>query len=223
MMELRTLIAIDGPSASGKSSVARGVAEQLGFIYVDSGALYRGLTWLALQSDVDGSDEGAVIQVVNAAAWHFFVESGAVAFSINDVRPGAALRGKAVREAVSRFAALPLVRSFVVERLRSHAQLGSLVIEGRDIGSAVFPDTPLKFYLDADPQERAMRRHRELMAAGESEKAEQVLLSLKQRDEMDSAREHDPLRVPAGAVRIDSTSLSLKEVIEIVVSRVAEC
>ena len=223
MMGFGTLIAIDGPSASGKSSVARGVAEQLGFIYVDSGALYRGVTWLALQSDVDGSDEAAVIQVVNAAAWHFFVESGAVSFLINQVLPGEALRGKAVREAFSRFAALPRVRSFVVDRLRSHAQLGSLVIEGRDIGSAVFPDTPLKFYLDADPQERAMRRHRELMAAGESEKAEEVLLSLKRRDEMDSAREHDPLRVPAGALRIDSTSLSLKEVIEVVVNRVAGC
>ena len=223
MMELRTLIAIDGPSASGKSSVARGVAKQLGYIYVDSGALYRGVTWLALQSDVDGSDEAAVIQVVNAAAWHFFVESGAIAFSINEVRPGEALRGKAVRETVSRFAALPRVRSFVVDRLRSHAQLGSLVIEGRDIGSVVFPDTPLKFYLDADPQERAMRRHRELIAAGESEKAEEVLLSLKRRDEMDSVREHDPLRIPVGAVRIDSTSLSLKEVIEVVVNRVTEC
>ena len=213
------MIAIDGPSASGKSSVARGVAEQLGFIYVDSGALYRGVTWLALQSDVDGCDEEAVIQVVNAAAWHFFVESGAVAFSINEVRPEEALRGKTVREAVSRFAALPRVRSFVVDRLRSHAQLGSLVIEGRDIGSAVFPDTPFKFYLDADPQERAMRRHRELLAAGESEKAEDVLLSLKRRDEMDSARKYDPLRVPTGAVRIDSTSLSLKEVIEVVVNK----
>ncbi|MFL2860629.1 MAG: (d)CMP kinase [Pontiellaceae bacterium] len=223
MMGLGKLIAIDGPSASGKSSVARGVAEQLSFLYVDSGALYRGVTWLALQSDVDGSDEAAVTQVVNAAAWHFFVESGAVTFSINEVRPGVALRGKEVREAVSRFAALPRVRSFVVERLRSHAQLGSLVIEGRDIGSAVFPDTPLKFYLDADPQERAMRRHRELMAAGESEKAEEVLLSLKRRDEIDLAREHDPLRVPSGAVRIDSTSLSLKEVIEVVINRVAEC
>ena len=134
MMELRTLIAIDGPSASGKSSVARGVAKQLGYIYVDSGALYRGVTWLALQSDVDGSDEAAVIQVVNAAAWHFFVESGAVAFSINEVRPGEALRGKAVREAVSRFAALPRIRSFVINRLRSHAQLGSLVIEGGILG-----------------------------------------------------------------------------------------
>ena len=223
MIGLVTLITIDGPSASGKSSVARGVAEQLGFIYVDSGALYRGVTWLALQSDVDGSDEEAVIKVVTAAEWNFFVESGAVEFSINDMRPGKALRGKVVRESVSRFAALPRVRSFVVDRLRSHAQLGSLVIEGRDIGSAVFPDTPLKFYLDADPQERAMRRHRELMAAGESEKAEEVLLSLKRRDEMDSAREHDPLRVPAGAVRIDSTSLSLKDVIKDVVNRVAEC
>jgi cytidylate kinase len=223
MRELGTLIAIDGPSASGKSSVARGVAQELGFIYVDSGALYRGVTWLALESGLDGSDEAAVMQVVDAVAWRFFVEAGAVVFSIDEVRPGEALRGKAVREAVSRFAALPRVRSFVVSRLRSHGQLGSLVIEGRDIGSAVFPDTPLKFYLDADERERAMRRHRELMAAGESEKAEEVLLSLKRRDEMDAARVHDPLRVPVGAVRIDSTSLNLKEVIEVVINRVLEC
>ena len=109
MMGLGTLITIDGPSASGKSSVARGVAEELGLIYVDSGALYRGVTWLALQSDVDGSDEAAVIQVVNAAVWHFFVESGAVAFSINEVRPG---RLCGVRRCVRPFRVLRRYRGY---------------------------------------------------------------------------------------------------------------
>ena len=147
MMELRTLIAIDGPSASGKSSVARGVAKSWALSMWIRVRCIRGVTWLALQSDVDGLDEAAVIQVVNAAAWHFFVESGAVAFSINEVRPGRRCGVRRCVRSCFAFAALPRVRSFVVERLRSHAQLGSLVIEGRDIGSAAFPDTPLKFYL----------------------------------------------------------------------------
>ena len=223
MMEGGTIVAIDGPSASGKSSVARGVAERLGFYYVDSGAVYRGVTWLALRSGVDVGDERAVMGAVRAAAWHFFVELGTVVFSIDEERPGEALRGKAVREGVSRVAALPAVRAFVVERLRAQVQLGSLVMEGRDIGSVVFPETVFKFYLDADAEERAMRRHRELVAAGESEKAEEVLASLKRRDGMDAERKVDPLRMAAGAVRIDSTRMSLNEVIEVVINRVMGC
>ena len=120
-------------------------------------------------------------------------------------------------------AALPAVRAFVVERLRAQVQLGSLVMEGRDIGSVVFPETVFKFYLDADAEERAMRRHRELVAAGESEKAEEVLASLKRRDGMDAERKADPLRMAAGAVRIDSTRMSLNEVIEVVINRVMGC
>ncbi len=221
MEDVKT-IAIDGPSASGKSSVSKGVAKALGFIYVDSGALYRGVTWQALRKGVDTKDSKAVIEAMHNAEWDFFVQDGATVFSINGDVPVQELREKDVRESVADVAAIPDVRQFVVDSLRSLASFGSLVMEGRDIGTVVFPDSPYKFYLDADPEERAMRRYRELVAAGEDEKAHEVMESLKKRDKIDSTRKTDPLVVAPGARVIDSTSMSLEEVIRTVTDTVTE-
>ena len=197
-MDVKT-IAIDGPSASGKSTVSKGVAAQLGFAYVDSGALYRGVTWQAIRKGVDTKDTHAVIDAMDDADWNFFVQDGASIFSVDGDIPVQELREKDVREAVANVASVPEVRKFVVESLRSLENFGSLVMEGRDIGTVVFPDSPYKFYLDADPEERAMRRYRELVAAGESEKAEEVMESLKKRDKIDATRKADPLVVAPGA------------------------
>ncbi|MBN2703202.1 MAG: (d)CMP kinase [Pontiellaceae bacterium] len=215
-------IAIDGPSASGKSSVSKGVAKELGYLYSDSGSLYRGVTWQALRKGVDVQDAAAVLECMYGAAWDFFVQDGATVFSIDGDVPVQELREKDVRESVAFVAAVPEVRKFVVECLRSLAGFGSLVMEGRDIGTVVFPDSPYKFYLDADPKERAMRRYRELVAAGEDEKADEVLRSLQQRDKIDSTRKTDPLVVASGAQVIDSTSMTLEEVIRTVVDAVKE-
>ena len=215
-------IAIDGPSASGKSSVSKGVAKALGYVYVDSGALYRGVTWQALRKGVDTSDAKAVIESMEAAEWDFFVQDGASVFSIDGDVPVQELREKAVRESVAAVAAVPEVRQFVVESLQALANFGSLVMEGRDIGTVVFPDSPYKFYLDADPEERAMRRYRELVAAGEDEKAHEVMESLQKRDKIDSTRKTGPLLVAPGAQVIDSTSMSLKDVIQTVIDTVSE-
>jgi len=213
-------IAIDGPSASGKSSVSKQVAQQLGFLYVDSGALYRGVTWQAIRTGVDPKNAQAVLDAMQDANWDFFVQEGAIVFSVNGDIPVQELREKAVREAVADVAAIPEVRKFVVENLQALAAFGSLVMEGRDIGTVVFPDTSYKFYLDADPKERAMRRYRELVKAGENEKAEEVMESLKKRDEMDANRSVDPLVVASGAQVIDSTSMSLEDVIKTVLNEV---
>jgi cytidylate kinase len=213
-------IAIDGPSASGKSSVSKGVAAALGVLYVDSGALYRGVTWQALRKGVDTKDPDAVIQCMHDADWDFFTQDGAVVFSIDGDVPVQELREKNVRESVADVASIPEVRRFVVESLQSAANFGSLVMEGRDIGTVVFPDSPYKFYLDADPEERAMRRYRELVAAGEDEKAHEVMDSLKKRDKIDSTRKTDPLVVAPGALVIDSTSMTLEDVIQAVVDAV---
>ena len=211
-------IAIDGPSASGKSSVSKGVAAELGFTYVDSGALYRGVTWQALRKGVDTTNADAVLDSMYNAEWDFFVQDGAATFSIDGDIPVQELREKDVREAVANVASIPEVRKFVVESLQSLENFGSLVMEGRDIGTVVFPDSPYKFYLDADAEERAMRRYRELIAAGESEKAEEVMESLKKRDKIDSTRKTDPLVVADGALKIDSTSMTLEDVIQKVIS-----
>lgn len=210
-------IAIDGPSASGKSTVSKGVAAELGFIYVDSGALYRGVTWQAIRKGVDPKDAAAVLDCMLNAEWDFFVQEGASTFSIDGDVPVQELREKEVRESVADVASIPEVRKFVVESLQSLENFGSLVMEGRDIGTVIFPDSPYKFYLDADPEERAKRRYRELVAAGESEKAEEVMASLRKRDKIDSTRKADPLVVAPGALKIDSTAMTLEEVIETVV------
>jgi cytidylate kinase len=211
-------IAIDGPSASGKSTVSKGVAAELGFIYVDSGALYRGVTWQAIRKGIDTKDAPAVVACMLDSAWDFFVQEGASTFSVDGDVPVQELREKAVRESVADVAAIPEVRKFVVESLQSLENFGSLVMEGRDIGTVVFPDSPYKFYLDADPEERAMRRYRELVSAGEDEKAHEVMESLKKRDQIDSTRKTDPLVVAPGAHVIDSTSMTLDEVIQTVVN-----
>jgi cytidylate kinase len=213
-------IAIDGPSASGKSSVSKGVAAELGVTYVDSGALYRGVTWQSIRKGVDTKDAAAVLEVMYNAEWDFFVQEGAAVFSVDGDIPVQELREKDVREAVADVAAIPEVRRFVVDSLQSLASFGSLVMEGRDIGTVVFPDSPYKFYLDADPEERAMRRYRELVAAGEDEKAHEVMESLKKRDQIDSTRKADPLVVAPGAQVIDSTSMTLEEVVQTVVDAV---
>jgi len=213
-------IAIDGPSASGKSSVSKGVAKELGYIYVDSGALYRGVTWQALRTGVDTKDADAVVEAMHNAEWEFFVQDGAAIFSVDGDVPVQELREKDVRESVADVAAMPGVRKFVVESLQSLASFGSLVVEGRDIGTVVFPDSPYKFYLDANPEERAMRRYRELVAAGEDEKAHEVMESLKKRDKIDSTRKMDPLVVAPGAQVIDSTSMTLEDVIQTVIDAV---
>lgn len=214
------VVAIDGPSASGKSTVSKASAKALGFIYVDSGAMYRGVTWAALQSGVDVHNHPEVIACLNRTAWSFGVENGAAFFSIDGHTPVEELRSKRVRENVSEVASIPAVRAFIVSNLRKQAELGSIVMEGRDITTVVFPDTPYKFYLDADPEERAMRRYRELVAKGEDEKAHEVLESLKKRDEKDASRQTAPLQVADDATIINSTAMSIEAVVDTVLNQV---
>lgn len=216
------IIAIDGPAASGKSTVAREVAKRMNCIYVDSGSLYRGVTWQMLRAGICTKNPLAVIPELLKSKWKFEVRNRSVVFSIDGVEPGEELRDKDVREAVSDIAAMPAVRVFVVRNLRKLKKLGSLAMEGRDIGSVVFPKTPYKFYLDANPEERAKRRHAELVAKGETEKAQEVLESLQRRDEKDSSRKTAPLKIADGAYVIDSSGQSIEEVTRILMNRIAE-
>jgi cytidylate kinase len=211
------VVAIDGPAASGKSTVARRVAAALDALYVDSGAVYRGITWAALERGVDVHDGAAVTQMLAGLDVRFFARDGAVVFSIDDREPGDAMRTQEVNNAVSPVAVIPGVRIQVVLWLREMARLGALVMEGRDIGTAVFPDTPHKFYLDASPEERARRRHREMVAQTGIAKAE-VDASLRRRDKIDSSRKMDPLQVAPGATRIDSTAMGIEDVVSTIVA-----
>ncbi|MDZ4199165.1 MAG: (d)CMP kinase [Kiritimatiellia bacterium] len=213
-------VAIDGPAASGKSTVAREVARRLGATVVDSGAWYRGMTWAALRAGADVRDPASVRDVMRRARWETKVENGAVTLTLDGENPGEALRSEAVRESVSDIAAIPEVRVFIVDRLRETTRHGAVVMEGRDIGTVVFPDTPYKFYLDADPEERARRRLREIVALEGRGDVGAVLDSLQRRDRKDRTRAADPLRVAPDAVVLDSTALSVAEVVEIVLAAV---
>jgi cytidylate kinase len=211
-------VAIDGPSASGKSTVARSVAERIGAIYVDSGAWYRGMTWAVLQHGAKVRQAGEVLDVMRRTRWVTEVRAGAVVYSIDGLEPGDALRSEPVRESVSDVAAIPDVRAFIVERLRETARYGDLVMEGRDIGTVVFPDTPYKFYLDADPEERARRRLKEIVSLEGLGDVETVRQSLQRRDSKDRTRATAPLQVAPEARILDSTALTVAEVVAIIVT-----
>ena len=222
MLKDGKVVAVDGPSASGKSTVSKGVAQELGWIYVDSGSFYRGVTWNALRKDIGTKNAEAVIESMESSDWEFFIEEGAAVFSVDGVMPLDGLRSKDVRESVSDVATLSGVRNFVNENLRALENFGPLVMEGRDIGTVVFPDALYKFYLDADPEERAMRRYRELVDKGETEKAHEVMESLKKRDRQDSSRTTAPLQIAEGAIVINSTNMSIDEVVQMIVFVVRE-
>jgi len=215
-----TVIAIDGPSASGKSTVARGVAAALGCLYVDSGSVYRGITWQALREGLDVADGAAVAALTERIPLEFYQEATGVRFRIGDVTPVQELRTKAIDESVSRVAANQAVRTKVVAWLRSLTQFGDLVMEGRDIGTAVFPGTPHKFYLDASAEERARRRHAEIVGQQKNVEVKDVGDALRRRDQIDSTRKVDPLKVAPDATIVDSTGLSAEQVVARVVEQV---
>ena len=214
------VVAIDGPSASGKSTVSKRAALELGFTYVDSGALYRGMTWKCVREGVDVRRPEFVIELMNRMNLEFFVEEKAVFFTIDAEDPRPQLRSEPVRENVSDVAAIPEVRSFMVNRLRELTRFGDSVMEGRDIGTVVFPATPHKFYLDADPEERARRRFEELASAGGVKDVKEVFHSLARRDRKDSTRQTAPLQIALGARVINTTSMSVDEVVARIVLQV---
>ncbi len=216
----KMIVAIDGPSASGKSTVSREAAKNLKIMYVDSGALYRGMTWKAVREGVDVKDAEAVIGLMNETNWDFFIEDLVLKFTIDDEDPTDHLRSEPVRERVADIAVIPEVRVFMVDRLRETADFGDLVMEGRDIGSVVFPDATFKYYLDADPEERARRRHKELLATEGKGDVEQVMSSLKRRDTIDSTRKTAPLQIPLGAKVINTTGMTIEEVVDQIVDEV---
>jgi cytidylate kinase len=206
------LVAIDGPAGSGKSSVARGIAQELGISHLDTGATYRALALRALQTGTDPDDATALARLAEEVS---LSPSGVIL----DGRPvpDAELRTPQVSAAASRVSAHPEVRRVLVERQRHSAlEAGSAVMEGRDIGTVVLPDARLKVFLNADPEERALRRARQSGREGELERIREAIRT---RDRRDSERETSPLRPAPDAVVLDTTSMTLKAVVEVVLQR----
>lgn len=201
-------VAIDGPAASGKSTVARRLAQRLNLIMVNSGAMYRAIAWATIEKQVDASDQVAVAAMLDDIEITCGVENGHSTILIDGVDPGDALREDQVNARVSKVAAVPEVRTLLVAKQREYLKLGSLVMEGRDIGSVVFPDTPYKLYIDASEEVRLARRS-----------AEGLTDVVSKRDAEDSKRKTSPLVVAEGAVVIDSSDMNIDEVVEAALSQ----
>ncbi|MBO7166858.1 MAG: (d)CMP kinase [Kiritimatiellae bacterium] len=213
------VIAIDGPSGAGKSSVSRIVGERLGYLHVDSGALYRIMSWQCLENKVDTSSPSDVAACAEKVEVEFRVENGAIAYYVNGEAPGNKIRTPEINAVASPVATVKEVRDKITSILRSLTRFGNLVIEGRDITSAVFPDSPARFYLTASAEARAMRRRKEEVEKGiANQSVEAVKASLLARDKIDSSRKHAPLVKADGVIEIDSTELTLEEVVESVIN-----
>jgi len=213
------VIAVDGPSGSGKSSTARGVADRLSLAYLDTGAMYRAMTWALLEAGIDLSDSVAVAEAAQNVRLTFGTDPLHPTISANGNDVAEAIRGEHVTAAVSVVAAVPRVRELLVALQRAAiADSNGIVVEGRDIGSTVAPDAPVKIYLVADAAARAVRRAAE---TGSSDAAA-TEVALARRDEIDSTRAASPLAQAPGAVVVDSTHLTLDEVIEVIVGIVDE-
>jgi cytidylate kinase len=212
MSEKRIVVAIDGPAGAGKSTVARRVADRLGFIYINSGAMYRAVALWALRTGTGLDDMHRLEALARAAKIEFGIGDGLVYLNGENVTE--AIRTPEVSMAASKVSVVPGVRRALIPLQRGIAEESSVVMEGRDIGSVVFPDAKIKVYLDAKPGERARRRALELQDRGDSANVEAVTASLQERDERDRTRQEAPLLQAPDAQLIDSTGLSLDEVEE---------
>jgi len=217
------VIAIDGPSGAGKSSVSRIVGNKLGFLHVDSGALYRIMTWQALVRKVDTDNPDAVAAFAPTVEIECRPENGAIAYYVGGELPGDRIRTPEINAHASQVAMVKAVRDKVTAILRDLTRFGDLVVEGRDITTAVFPDSPARFYLTASAEARARRRQKEEVEKGiANQSAAAVKASLLARDAIDSTRKYAPLRKADGAIEIDSSDLTLEQVVDIVVEKVNE-
>ena len=197
------VIAIDGPAASGKSSVAQELARRLGFVYVNSGAIYRAITWHILQKKIHPEESDRIAGALQAADIKCRLQDNESRILIDDVDSGEHLRDDGVNKSVAGVSQFPVVRQIVAKKLHELAPSQDLIVEGRDIGSVVFPNTPYKFYIDASPQVRLQRR------AAQGERDEIAI-----RDRADSLRPVSPLIIAKDAHVIDTSHLTIQQVID---------
>ncbi|PEE39357.1 cytidylate kinase [Bacillus cereus] len=213
-MDKRISIAIDGPAAAGKSTVAKVVAKELSYVYIDTGAMYRTLTYAALQQKVDIENEEQLMEVVKNVNIEFQQGENTQLVFLNGQDVSEVIRTPDVTNRVSIVAKHRLVREEMVRRQQELAKKGGVVMDGRDIGTHVLPDAEVKIFMLASVEERAERRHLENLNKGFDSNLEQLKEEIAQRDKLDSEREVSPLKKADDALELDTTSLSIEEVVQ---------
>ena len=212
-------IAIDGPAGSGKSTIAKMVAERLNFTYLDTGAMYRAITYLALQKGIV-DDEDAVNKLVDGLEVTLNYEDGLTHVFVDDNEVTEHIRTPEVNSKVSEIAAMPFVRKELVRMQQAMGKVGNVVAEGRDTTTVVFPDADLKIFLDASLDVRVERRYKEYLEKGVEIDIEEVKANLRKRDKIDSGREVSPLKKAENAIEVDTSKLSVDEEFEILIENI---
>ena len=216
------IVAIDGPAASGKSTTSKMVAKKLNMTYLDTGAMYRAVTLALLRSNTDLDDYDSVCQVVNELELDIYDQGAKTVVRLDGEDVSQAIRSMQVTENVSAVSAVKYVREAMVEIQRNIGKKTNCVVEGRDIGTVVFPDAEFKIFMVADVKMRAERRLKELHEMGENRSLQEVMTDLKRRDEKDSTRSYSPLQKADEALEIDTSMLTIDQQVEKILNLVRE-
>ncbi|HTP05496.1 MAG TPA: (d)CMP kinase [Nitrospirota bacterium] len=216
------VIAIDGPSGAGKSTTARLLAERLGYIYIDTGAMYRAIGWKAKREGIDPADEQGLAWLCSRTEVTIKKDNKAPSFFVDGIDVSGEIRTPEMGMLASAVSKSPAVRGRLLTLQRELGESGGVVMDGRDIGTVVFPDADMKFYLDASAEERGRRRYLELRAKGMDVDRARITQEIEERDRQDSGREIAPLKQADDALLIDSSSMSIDEVLSRMISEIAK-
>lgn len=222
MKKKKFIISIDGPAGAGKTTVARRVAEALDYLHIDSGSMYRGLTWKVLKEKVNLNNPESIIKTVRKTdlVLKYLSRKNRVFIDSKDVTNK--LRTAQINANINTVAAIPGVRQYLLKIQRRLGKEAGIVMEGRDIGTVVFPRAEKKFYLDASIKKRAIRRCKELQSGGKKADLAEIERSIRRRDKKDKTRDTNPLRIPKDAIIIDTTGLSIDEVTQKILKEIKE-
>lgn len=215
-------VAIDGPAGAGKSSIAKKAANRLGFVYVDTGALYRAVGYAAMEADIDINDEEQLGKLLEAVKIEIKFQCGSRIILLNGKDVSDKIRTQSVSMMASNVSAVPKVRDFLFDLQVNMAQNNNVIMDGRDIGTVVLPNAQVKIFLTASPEVRAERRYKELIEKGQNVKFEEVLDDIIKRDYQDTHRETAPLRPADDSVYIDTSDLTFNESVEKIISVIKE-